>query len=540
LRNNIILSIIIILGIFSLFINVGSYGAIETSDARYAEISREMYLSGDYIHPNLLNIHHYHKPPLTYQITALGYSLFGINTFGARFFLQLALIMQTVLIYFLSLALFNDRKSALFASIIYFSFPIVLASTRTLTTDAFLTTFIILSIYSWVKYRQQGLYRFLYLFTLSLALGMLTKGPVVFIVPLSFILVYNRIAKSKNKAGFHHLLAWMLFAIIGFSWYIYLVIQNPSLLDYFLIRQTAERFAKDVFNRHEPFWYFIVYAPLLGFPWSFLLPYLCKYNKGFVSFKSSYFALITGIILPLIFFSLSSSKLILYILPLYSLLSVLTAQMLNNLPDEKAGTINKAVYVYALLIAGTFISSLFLKNEFHFPLTLGLTGIILIPILIFIYKTKLIDLKFKTVCLSLIISISLLTGSGFYLYSDDLSAGKSSKIIADFILQNSLNERNILVYNILKPSISFALNKSIITLNDGSKKLIRETSFEQNCDWKKYLIDLKNEDEIKYLKQILNEPSILITYKHPISENNKWILSYFKNQECFEKWTIYW
>src|SRR5687768_3582551 len=40
----------------SLFIFLGSWGVIETSEARYAEIAREMFQSGDFVHPQLLNI----------------------------------------------------------------------------------------------------------------------------------------------------------------------------------------------------------------------------------------------------------------------------------------------------------------------------------------------------------------------------------------------------------------------------------------------------------------------------------------------------
>ena len=154
-----------------LLITVGSYGVIETSDARYAEIGRAMYLSGDWLHPNLLEIHHYHKPPITYQITALGYELFGVNSFGARFFLQVAILIQIILVYFLTLEFTENRKTALWASAIYFSFPLVLIASRNLTTDAFLTVFTLFSIYAWVKYRKYGGFIWLYLFTFSLGLG---------------------------------------------------------------------------------------------------------------------------------------------------------------------------------------------------------------------------------------------------------------------------------------------------------------------------------------------------------------------------------
>ena len=75
------------------------WGVVETSEARYAEISREMLLSGDWLHPTLLKIHHYHKPPITYWITAVAYSVFGISAFAARFFLIAAYCAQVVIIF---------------------------------------------------------------------------------------------------------------------------------------------------------------------------------------------------------------------------------------------------------------------------------------------------------------------------------------------------------------------------------------------------------------------------------------------------------
>ena len=205
MKNKLTFNIFLVIAAISLLINVGSYGVIESSDARYAEIGRAMHVSGDYMHPNLLDVHHYHKPPFTYQITALGYKIFGINAFGARFFLQLAVLLQLVLVYRLSISLFNNKKTALWSAIIYFSFPLVLMSSRNLTTDAFLATFVLLSIYSWVKYRQSGIIKWLYAFTLSLALGFLTKGPVIFIVPVIFILFYNRTEKAKRNFSIHHI-----------------------------------------------------------------------------------------------------------------------------------------------------------------------------------------------------------------------------------------------------------------------------------------------------------------------------------------------
>ena len=134
----------ILLLIFIVFnLGLGSFGLSESSEARYAEISREMVKTGDYLRPNLLGIDHYHKPPITYYITSLGYQIFGINEFGARFFLGVALLLQIYLVFRIGRILFKEEKIAIAGALIYFSFPIAIIAARNLTTDAYLTTFIL-------------------------------------------------------------------------------------------------------------------------------------------------------------------------------------------------------------------------------------------------------------------------------------------------------------------------------------------------------------------------------------------------------------
>ena len=175
--------ILLTIFIVTLF-HLGSWGLTETSEARYAQIAKEMFETGDYIHPRKMGISHYHKPPLTYYVTALGYAIFGINEFGARFFLSVALIMQLILIYKTSLLLFNDKKTSLLTVVLYFSTPLILASIRNLTTDAYLNTFVMMAIYFWVKHLEEK--KFFILFYLSLSLGFFTKGPLV-LIPVMYL-----------------------------------------------------------------------------------------------------------------------------------------------------------------------------------------------------------------------------------------------------------------------------------------------------------------------------------------------------------------
>jgi 4-amino-4-deoxy-L-arabinose transferase len=530
--------IVFLISALALLINVGSYGVIESSDARYAEIGREMVTSGDYLHPNLLDVHHYHKPPLTYQITALGYELFGINPFGARFFLQITILIQLLLVYALAKLLFNNEKTALWASLIYISFHLVLISSRNLTTDAFLNTFALASIYAWVRYRKNASVGWLYVFTISLALGFLTKGPVIFIIPVVFILFFNSTEKSITSLSIHHIFSWLLFLLIAASWFVYLATQNPDFIDYFLGRQTVDRFSKNAFGRTEPFWYFFAYNTLIDIPWTLILAYLIIKQKQLFTAKSIYFALLASCVIPLIFFSISSSKRILYVLPMYGLLALLIAQLLATLPSKNIRFINYLIIGFSSLVIIAFIVTLGVDVTFHFPKALGIISILLIPIIVWIYKTKNIDAKSKPIYTSFIISLFLLIGSSSVFSANQLKVN-SNKPITDFLIANGLNQRAVMVYNSRKPSIAFGLNKSIISLNDGHPSLARETQFETDNRWKNYLIDVTDETELKYLQSVASKPSVLLLYKRPLPERLTWLLPQYKHKKVMGKWTIY-
>lgn len=146
MKRNLNLIIILVIPGIALLVNSGSYGVMETNEARYAEIAREMNESGDFLNPLFLNILYYHKPPFTYGLTVLGYKLIGVSNFSARFFLQIAILIQLFLVCQLTMLLFKKKQTALWAALIYFSFPVVLISSRNLTTDTYLSTFVLTSI----------------------------------------------------------------------------------------------------------------------------------------------------------------------------------------------------------------------------------------------------------------------------------------------------------------------------------------------------------------------------------------------------------
>ena len=532
-----IYSFLLVCAIVLLF-NSGSFGVLESSDARYAEISRAMFSSGDYLHPNLLEVHHYHKPPLTYQITSLGYRLFGVNEFGARFFLQLSVLIQLFLIYQLTFLLFSSKKTALWASVIYFSFPLVLISARNLTTDSFLTTFALLSIYSWTSYRKLGKIYWLYLFTISLGLGFLVKGPVILIVPIIYAILYNRIETNKHSFNYHHVLSWLLFLTISASWFVYLILENNDFFNYFFKFQTVDRFAKnEAFGRSEPFWYYLLLAPLAGFPWFLILFYLLKNERKRISKNTIQFVLTLSTFIPIIFFTISSSKRILYILPIYVITAILTANLFSKINEKKLKYILKLVLIYAsIIILGLIIISLFI-TELDLP-KLSILFSLLIAIIVFVIVKSKLDNSIKTIGITFSATVLLLVGFT-YLLSNNLLKFNSSKPVTDFIIENNLQNRTVLMYNKIKPSIPFGLNKSIVSLKYDHHSLIRESQFETNDNYKNYLIDLNSKSEIETLQNIQKDKSVLLIYKQPIPENLNWLKSNYSFKKEIGKWRIY-
>lgn len=537
-QNKALLSLLFIASIL-LLATAGTYGVIESSDARYAEIAREMFRSQDWLHPNLLNIHHYHKPPITYQLTALGYELFGVNHFGARFFLQLAIVLQIFLVYLLTLQFTERKKTALWAGAIYFTFPIVLIASRNLTTDAFLSTFTLLSIYFWVRYRKKGQFIWLYAFTLALAFGFLTKGPVVFLAPVTFALLYNRIKTSKQKWSFHHLVAWSVFILLSASWFIYLALDNPAFWNYFIERQTVERFSQNVFNRSEPFWYFILLAPLLGMPWLLLLPWFMKKLKFKLHLGSIENILIFAVLIPLIFFSISTSKRVLYILPLYPLLAIALAMMLSKIKEKDEHFILRFMIGYASLLFTVFALAPWFAGKISFPPLLTPVSLLLLVWLFWCWRSRQMEIKSKSVLISFVSAgYFLLVASTLFSYS--VESFRIATPVATWLKENHLEDEEILVYNKRLPSLAFEMNRSIISLYDGDHTLNREVQFEKDDSWKAYLYNITKKEEITRLKKKLQKtPTVLILYKKDLPQHHVWLKHYYPKHVTLGKWTIF-
>lgn len=538
------LYILLVVAFIALTFMLGNWGFTDSSEARYAQIGKEMFVNSDFTNPTLLGVKHLHKPPLTYYLTALGYQIFGINEFGARFFMQLALVFQLLLVFKITLLLYKNEKIALAASLIYFSFPIAVIAVRTLTTDAYLTTFILASIYFWINYKQTHRTYLLYLFYLFLGLIFETKGPVGFVVPLTFIITYKIINKDKIETSIHQFLGFFLFLFVSASWYIAAINSNEGLFDYFFNNQLVERVAQNKFKRGKPIWYYLLIMPLIGLPWLFYLIFYFKKNiKTILNEKKIDFILLITFLVLFIILSISTSKLVLYVLPLYFVLAIFSAKYLSECSEKNIKTLSTVYYFLIGIITLTLLTLAYIDLDIDFEVN-KIYALLIFAIFggfSLIISKKIPNTNYiKPASLGVVFIISIIMSSN-YLFKDNELKINSVKPIAVFIEENSSDKPQVMVYNYLLPSLSFYLDQNITTINHGRYTTQREIQFETNDNWKAHLINyFDTTDRARIFEVNTNKPTFLIKRKKDIFPDTLQVFSNkLKHKKEFGKFEVY-
>ncbi|QOI96502.1 MAG: glycosyltransferase family 39 protein [Flammeovirgaceae bacterium] len=508
------------------------WGVIETSEARYAEISREMYRSGDWLHPSLLNIHHYHKPPVTYWVTATAFSIFGVNAFAARFFLVLSFGVQVLLLFRIARLLFKNKEIAGYCALVYATLPLTLISVRGLTTDSYLTTFVLLSLFYGLKFIESKKVLFLYGMAFALGVGFLVKGPVIFIVPVLAIASMWNHARIKINEG---TIALLIFVTVGFSWFAFLVAEDSRFADYFFFRHFVDRLANaEVFARKEPWYYYLPIIPLVTLPWIiiFIGGILAKKATG-DDRRMINRLLLWWILLPLIVFSISSSKLVLYILPLSIGFSLAAGYFL-------AGGISKILFKFFLaipiIINLCLISIPIFFSRFNFNNTLYISSSFTLVACLVVWFL-ILQRELAVLLASTLFTINLILFSSQF-FSLNANEVNSLATVTSFIKQQGLHDRTIIAYDELLPSVAFELDKEIISVYAGDRSLKRETQFEPDDQWKNYLIDVNDRTSLQHFKTILSKQSVVIVKNELPAKLDSLLVGRWIHKD-FEKWKVY-
>jgi 4-amino-4-deoxy-L-arabinose transferase-like glycosyltransferase len=305
-----------------------------TDEGRYAEIPREMLASGDWAIPHLNGLLYFEKPPLQYWATAVSLSIFGQNEFGARFYTALCALGAVLAAALAARRLWGTtaaiRTAALLPSMLLF-----LIMGQLLTLDMSLTAYMTVALAAFLAAqsaapRQERL--LMLVAWAATALGVLTKGPVAAAIPGAALVLYSLWSRDFSPWRRLHAAAGVgLFLAIALPWYVVAAHRVPGFLEFFFIHEHVARYLTPSANRQEVFWFFVPVLLLGSLPWTVpALRALCRgWRLRTSGFDPSLF-LRLWVLFIVVFFSLSDSKLIPYVLPALPALALLAA----SLPEE--------------------------------------------------------------------------------------------------------------------------------------------------------------------------------------------------------------
>ena len=314
-------------------------------EARYAEISREMVATGDWLTPRLNDLKYFEKPPLQYWATAVAFELFGLSEGPARLWTALTGFAGILLTYFAGRQLYGRQQgfyaAAVLASCLWYA---VLGHINTL--DMGLTFFLTLGVFSLLLAQREHATatqqrNWMLMAWAGMALAVLSKGLIGIVLPGAALVWYSMLNRdAKIWTRLHMGKGLLLFFLITAPWFIAVSRANPEFAQFFFIHEHFDRFAKNEHDREGPIYYFV---PILIFgmlPWlGALFPSIWrswKIERGFgqYRFHANRFLLIWCVFL-FVFFSISKSKLPAYLLPVFPALALLIGQYLDGIPVKK-------------------------------------------------------------------------------------------------------------------------------------------------------------------------------------------------------------
>ena len=470
--------IIILIALCYIFLMFGNgiVSMTNPDEVFYAQTAKEMAQHKTWMTPYLFGQPQFEKPILLYWLLRVAFLVFGVYSFGIRFFPALFASLGVLAVYFLSLMAFKDNKKAFISSLVLASSGLYIGLSRTVFTDMIFSVFILLSLLSFYwgyLYKERKGLGLLLFFVFS-GLSVLTKGPIGLLISIITVSAFLLI-KKDFKFLFSKYTLWGLlaFCIISLPWYILMFAKyGNSFTHEFFYNDHYRRLLEAEHAKYDT-WYFYPLSLIEGmFPWSILVvaSLIYFFKRVLKDANSIYLFLVCWIAAVLLVFQPAHSKLVSYILPIYPAVAIITGDFIHNItqPENKGRLFFIAslamLIIMLLLPVAIFVASIKFQGYIssRAPVYFAMCEILLLAAL---FSFFLFQRKFSRVILMQSFLIPAMLSVMFFVH-DDADLYFSSEKACEYLVKNyDVGNSPILCAKMQARGVRFFTDKDVAILN---------------------------------------------------------------------------
>ncbi|MDT9633471.1 lipid IV(A) 4-amino-4-deoxy-L-arabinosyltransferase [Pseudomonas sp. JV449] len=316
---------------------LGLHGLWIPDETRYAQISQEMLLSGNWVAPHFMGIRYFEKPAAGYWLIALGQAVFGQNLFGVRIASALTTGLSVLLAYLIARRLWNDPRKSFACALLYLSFGLVAGQAGYSNLDPPFTLWVNLSLVAlWFALDSSTLRSRLGAWAVlgfACAMGFMTKGFLAWALPVLIAVPYMLWQRRLGELLRYGPLAIGVAVLVCLPWVLAIHTQEPDFWRFFFWNEHIRRFSADNAQHVRPWWFFLPIMAVACLPWAGLLPNTL--HQAWTEKRHPAIAFLAlWLLLPLGLFSLSNGKLPTYIMPCLLPLALLMGHTLSELVSQ--------------------------------------------------------------------------------------------------------------------------------------------------------------------------------------------------------------
>jgi 4-amino-4-deoxy-L-arabinose transferase-like glycosyltransferase len=328
-----------------------------------------MLMRADAVTPTLGGHTWFEKPALLYWMMILSYWAFGVSEWAARLGPVCSGLLTSLIVYRVGrcverasrredlrgLSVLSGAANVSSLGMLVYSRGASFDVIITMTVTGALACFLVSELEVDEKRRR----RLLAGFYASVGASLLAKGLVGIVIPVGIVAAYfalqrrwpDRVVRSSAFWGIP------LALIVAAVWYVPVTMRHGwTFVDQFFIQHHFARFVSNKYHHPQPFYFYAPIMAIIALPWTvFLATALAaaprwNWRAPTVETKFRIFAL-AWLVVPIVFFSFSESKLPAYVLPALPGAALLVGEQLARfLRDEGGGGAMRVTGAVLLLL----------------------------------------------------------------------------------------------------------------------------------------------------------------------------------------------